>query len=134
MRPSACLVLALVSPLLLAAQASQVVIPFTGTIFAQCSSQPFRVLVENGVVTVTQYLRCNHPGRYVIRLGEATKSQWAGTVAKHKHTQRSLETGATDFEVVAGSGNTETFTVVPRNPGAAKDIAKYLSTVVFVQQ
>lgn len=81
-----------------------------------------------------EVLRCNHAGRYVIRLGDATKSQWSGTVARHKQAQRSLDSGATDFAVVAGSGATETFTIVPRNPGAAKDIAKYISTIVFVQQ
>lgn len=129
----AAFLFALVSPLPPAAQTSQVAIPLVGNIPAQCVSQPFRVLVENGVVTVTQYLRCNHAGRYVIRLGDATKSQWSGTVARHKQAQRSLDSGATDFAVVAGSGATETFTIVPRNPGAAKDIAKYISTIVFVQ-
>ena len=133
MRTLVALLLALTTPPLLAAQSSQVVIPLTGNVPAQCTSQPFRVLVENGVITVTQYLRCNHPGRYVIRLADSTKSQWAGTSAKYKQALKSLEAGSTDFEITAGAGGVETFTITPKNPAAARDLAKNLNTYVSVQ-
>jgi hypothetical protein len=91
------------------------------------------VLVENGVVYVTQYLRCNHPGRFVIRLSDTTKPQWLGTLAKYKQSVKSLDLGVADFNVVPGTGVVETFTIVPKNPAAARDLAANLSTFLQLQ-
>jgi hypothetical protein len=111
----------------------QVRIEIGGTIAAQCDTSPFQVLVDNNVVHVTQYLRCNHPGRYVIRLDAESRSEWAGTVAKHKALQRLLDTGEAEFEVKAGTGATETFTIETKTSAAAAAIAKALRTQVTVR-
>jgi len=91
--------------------ANQVRIDIVGTIPAQCDSRPYRVLVDNGVVLVTQYLRCNRPGRYVIRLSADTNQQWQGSVAKHKGQAKALDLGYAEFPVPAGAGADETFKI-----------------------
>jgi hypothetical protein len=102
----------------------------SGTMPAQCTATPFRVLVDNGVVTVTQYIRCNQPGRYVIRLGQAVRTQWAGTAANHRKVNRSLDSGQVEFNIAAGVGSDETVMIIPRNPAAAREIAREISTQV----
>jgi hypothetical protein len=115
------------------AQDRRVDVTLQGTIPAQCVAQPVRVLVDNGVVHVTQYLRCNHPGRFVIRLSEAVRTQWTGSNARHRLVQRPLDTGVAEFAIAAGAGAEETFVIVPRNPAAAREIARNFTTQLRLQ-
>jgi hypothetical protein len=54
-------------------------------------------------------------------------------LAKYKQSVKSLDLGVADFNVVPGTGVVETFTIVPRNPAAARDLAANLSTFLQLQ-
>jgi hypothetical protein len=96
-------------------------------------SKPDGTCIPIPVVHVTQFLRCNHPGRYTIRLGESTRVQWMGSAASYKREQRSLELGFAEFNIAPGAGTEETFVIVPKNPAAARDFARNLSTQIRLQ-
>lgn len=123
----------LAAPALAQSNNRQVSIGISGTVAAQCNTAPFRVLVENGVVLVTQYLRCNHPGRYVIRLDARHRIEWSGSLARHRGRSKQLDPGYVEFEVPPGEGTLETFVIEPKNPAAADEIAADIQTQLTVQ-
>jgi hypothetical protein len=45
----------------------------------------------------------------------------------------SLDFGVTEFDIPPGDGARETFTIVPKNPSAAADLANGLTTQVLVE-
>lgn len=98
-------------------------IAITGTIAAQCVTEPQRVLVANDVVIVTMFARCNRPGRFVVSLNLNARPLWAGSGASHRGEVRTLDSGRAEFEIRPGPAREERFEVRGASPGALRQLA-----------